>query len=154
VNKICKRQLKTSANPFSGDNDSDNEGEAKNEHTRMMEEGGFTIVQEETEGTKRGKATDGNTNTVQVVSREEAEDYYKMQQMKMDGTVTEGDKLNFANGKKKNQQLKTDFYKFQFKEDKQSKLEELRSGFEDDKRRLAKMMLKQKAKESKNAKTA
>lgn len=111
------------------------------------------MVEEETEGAKRGKATDG-VNTVQGVTQAEAENYYKYQQMKQEGVITATDKQNFGvGGKNKRQQLKSDFYKFQFKEDKKSKLEELRTGFEDDKRRLAKMLLKSKLKDAKNKKT-
>lgn len=45
--------------------------------------------------------------------------------------------------------MSNDFYKFQIKEAKKQQLEELRKGFEEDRRRLAKLLEKRQAKEKK-----
>jgi|LauGreDrversion4_2_1035121.scaffolds.fasta_scaffold764725_2 hypothetical protein len=44
-----------------------------------MEEGGFIMVQPESASGKKGRGTDG-VNTVQGISPEEAEEYFKKQQ--------------------------------------------------------------------------
>jgi reverse gyrase len=49
--------------------------------------------------------------------------------------------------------LLNDFYKFQLKDYKKQKLEELRKSFDEDRKRLAKMMLKQQSKDLKKSKT-
>lgn len=70
---MMKKNLKYSSNPFTnGDeedssNDEDGEKKGKDEHTTQMEDGGFTMVNPETEGAKKGKGTDG-VNTVQGIS--------------------------------------------------------------------------------------
>ena len=66
VNKLSKKALKLSLNPLDG-NDSDEEGQEKDEHTVMMEDGGFTVVALEKEGTAKSKGSDGHT-TVQGVT--------------------------------------------------------------------------------------
>lgn len=43
--------------------DMSDEEEPVDEHTKLMEEGGFTMVAPEKEGAKKGKGTDG-VNTV------------------------------------------------------------------------------------------
>lgn len=50
--------------------------------------------------------------------------------------------MEYTSNKKKKDIMQNDFYKFQVKDYKKEKLEELRKGFEEDRRRLAKMMLK------------
>ncbi len=61
--------------------------------------------------------------------------------------------MEYTSTKKKKDLIQNDFYKFQMKDYKKEKLEELRKGFEEDRRRLAKMMLKKQAKDGKLAKT-
>lgn len=64
VNKLCKKTAKFSLNPLEGESE---EEEEVDEHTKMMEEGGFILVAPEKEGAKKGKGTDG-INTVQGIS--------------------------------------------------------------------------------------
>lgn len=66
VNKLSKKALKLSLNPLD-ENDSDEEGQEKDEHTVMMEDGGFTVVALEKEGAAKSKGSDGHT-TVQGVT--------------------------------------------------------------------------------------
>lgn len=61
-------------------------------------------------------------------------------------------RLKYTTTKKKKEALLKDFYKFQLKDYKKQKLEELRKGFEEDKRRLAKLEQKQRAAEEKHTK--
>jgi reverse gyrase len=63
--------------------------------------------------------------------------------------VEQGSK--YISSKEKNAQVANDFYKFQIKETKKTELEELRKGFEEDRRRLAKMLMKRQEKEKKAA---
>ena len=62
-----KKHVKFSSNPFSNDDDeeddSDDDSGRKDDHTERMEDGGFTIVAPENEGSKKGKGSDG-VNTV------------------------------------------------------------------------------------------
>lgn len=76
VNKIMRKTVKFSSNPFADDDafsqegsdaeDSDKDPEQE-EHKRQMEEGGFIMVAPETQGSKKGRGTDG-VNTVQGIS--------------------------------------------------------------------------------------
>ena len=114
-----------------------------------MQDGGFTIVtaEDETNHGKKSKGSDG-VNTVQGIKPEEAREYYLAQQKrrnKRSGNseeVEEQDGMEYTSNKKKKDIMQNDFYKFQVKDYKKEKLEELRKGFEEDRRRLAKMMLK------------
>lgn len=123
-----------------------------------MEDGGFTIVtaEDETNHGKKSKGSDG-VNTVQGIKPEEAREYYLAQQKrrnKRSGDMeVEDEGMEYTSNKKKKDVLQNDFYKFQVKDYKKEKLEELRKGFEEDRRRLAKMMLKKQAKDGKAAKT-
>lgn len=60
--------------------------------------------------------------------------------------------MEYTTNKNKRLLIQNDFYKFQFKETKKQKLEELREGFEEDKRRLAKMLVKKQNQDKKNSK--
>ena len=141
-----KKSVKGSRNPFV--NDSDEEVALKDDHTEKMEEGGFTMVVPESENAKRGKGSDG-VNTVQGVSQEEAKEYYDKQISKMNNENDE--ELKYTSNKNKRAMMSTDFYKFQIKEVKKQKLEELRKGFEEDRKRLAKLMSKRQDKQKKQA---
>jgi hypothetical protein len=50
--------------------ESDDEANVKDEHTTMMEDGGFIMVAPESEGALKGRGTDG-TSTVQGIRTEE-----------------------------------------------------------------------------------
>lgn len=105
-----------------------------------MEDGGFIMVLPETQGSKKGRGTDG-VNTVQGISQEEAEEYVKNKGNKLlDEEVEPG--VKYTTSKQKKAMLANDFYKFQIKEVKKQQLEDLRKGFEEDRRRLAKMLQK------------
>ena len=107
-----------------------------------MEEGGFIMVEQE--GTsKKSRGTDG-VNTVQGVNPEVAKEYLEKQTQKLSG---EGQK--YTSNKEKRALLNNDFYKFQVKEVKKQQIEDLRKGFEEDRRRLAKMLEKKQEKERK-----
>lgn len=134
-----------------------------------MEEGGFTIVtaaalNENSHGIK-GKGSDG-ISTVQGITQEEAQAIYKKQMHKLnmndednDDDQIEGNemgeddedqgndsdsgdmkRMKYTTTSKKKKALLNDFYKFQLKDYKKEKLEELRKGFEEDRRRLAKVL--------------
>ncbi len=57
--------------------------------------------------------------------------------------------VKYTSAKEKKAQVSNDFYKFQIKEVKKLQLEDLRKGFEEDRRRLAKMLMKKQEKEKK-----
>ena len=110
------------------------------------------MVLPETSGSKKGRGTDG-VNTVQGISPEEAQEYLKAKGNKLlDEEVEQG--VKYTTSKEKKAMVSNDFYKFQIKEVKKQQLEELRKGFEEDRRRLAKMLVKKQEKEAKAAKTS
>ena len=81
VNKLMKKSVKFSSNPFAAEEDDVSEKESENEddkvtaeHNAKMEEGGFIMVKPETLGSKKGRGSDG-VNTVQGISQEEAQEY-------------------------------------------------------------------------------
>lgn len=105
------------------------------------------MVLPETLGSKKGRGTDG-VSTVQGVSQEEALEYLKQKGSKLhDEEIS--DKVKYTSNKEKKDALNKDFYKFQIKDVKKQQLEDLRQGFEEDRRRLAKMLLKKQEKEKK-----
>lgn len=122
------------------DEGSDEEEEVKDEHTTKMEEGGFTMVMADQEGGDRGKGSDGIA-TMKGISSVKAEEYFNKKRMAKE-EIDEPDQIKYESNKKKKEKFKNDFYKFQIKEVKKQALEDLRKGFEEDRRRLAKMMLK------------
>lgn len=67
----------------------------------------------------------------------------KRQQAKEEGGT------KYTTNKEKWASISNDFYKFQIKEVKKQQLEDLRKGFEEDRRRLAKMLEKKQEKERK-----
>jgi hypothetical protein len=160
VNKLMRKSVKFSSNPFADRDDpgmsSDEEEvtpeqQQQKDHRTQMEDGGFIMVVPETAGSKKGRGTDG-VNTVQGISQEEAKEYLKAKGNKLlDEKVEQGSK--YISSKEKNAQVANDFYKFQIKETKKTELEELRKGFEEDRRRLAKMLLKKQEKDKKAART-
>jgi hypothetical protein len=124
----------------SGDEELSPEQLAEREHRAQMEEGGFIMVLPETAGSKKGRGTDG-VNTVQGISQEEAAEYVRTKGNKLlDEEVEPG--VKYTSNKEKKAMLSNDFYKFQIKEVKKQQLEDLRKGFEEDRRRLAKMLIK------------
>lgn len=56
--------------------------------------------------------------------------------------MDETGQIKYTTNKEKKAQLKNDFYKFQVKDVKKKALEDLRKGFEEDRRRLAKALTK------------
>jgi len=155
VNKLMRKSVKFSSNPFADEADPvESEDELTPEqreqldHKARMEEGGFIMVVPEAGGSgSKGRGTDG-VSTVQGVSQEEALEYLKHKGNKLlDEEVEPG--VKYTSNKEKKAQLANDFYKFQIKEVKKQQLEELRKGFEEDRRRLAKMLAKKQEKEKK-----
>ena len=124
----------------------------------------------------KGKGSDG-ISTVLAITQEEAQVIYKEQLRKnnmldedneddnagmaqdsdnddqaADGNDSDAGDMNrmkYTTTKKKKAALQNDFYKFQMKDYKKQKLEELRTGFEEDRRRLQKMMQKKQDKQQK-----
>ena len=148
ANQIMRKSAKYSTNPFMNDEEEGDEiGE--NGHREKMEEGGFTMVVAENEQGTKGRGTDG-VNTVQGVSQEEAKEYFEKQMIKMNGEGNADDEgIKYLTNKEKNAMVKNDFYKFQLKDVKKQKLEELRKGFEEDRKRLSKLLQKRQAKDKK-----
>lgn len=125
------------------------------DHRKQMEEGGFIMVLPETQhGSGKGRGTDG-VNTVQGVSQEEAKEYLDKQRRKLEGKGEDEDDegVKYTSNKVKRSLMTNDFYKFQIKEVKKQQLDELRKGFEEDRRRLAKLLEKRQAKEKKAKET-
>lgn len=104
------------------------------------------MVQPEVKGAKKGRGTDG-VSTVQGISQEEAQEYLNKQRRKLEGGDEEG--VKYTSNKEKNALISNDFYKFQVKEARKQQLDDLRKGFEEDRRRLAKMLEKKQEKEKK-----
>ena len=123
VNKVMKKSAKFSKNPFARDEDDsdlDSEEEAakndpsKKEHTAQMQDGGFTMVIPLAQGSSKGRGTDG-VNTVQGISKEEAQEYYDKQQLRYNpetGVDKEGGVTYTSNRSRQAALMKTDFYKF------------------------------------------
>lgn len=142
-----RKSVKFASNPFADENENDEsedeispEQQAEKEHKAKMEDGGFIMVVPETLSGKKGRGTDG-VSTVQGISQEEAQEYLKKKGNKLlDEEVEPG--VKYTSNKEKKAQMQNDFYKFQIKEVKKQQLEELRKGFEEDRRRLAKLLIK------------
>jgi hypothetical protein len=92
VNKLMRKSVKFSSNPFADEDSVGGESEedlenpeilAKRQHKEQMEDGGFIMVMPENQGSKKGRGTDG-VNTVQGISQEEAQEYLRKQQEKLD----------------------------------------------------------------------
>ncbi|CDW80894.1 UNKNOWN [Stylonychia lemnae] len=175
VNLLTKKGIKFSENPFAKDNEEEEVEEQDDDHQEKMQDGGFTMVtaaalNENSHGVK-GKGSDG-ISTVLGITQEEAKEIYDQQMRKLNhldddqqgdneqqaneddedmGDGTGG--MKYTTTKKRKAAMMNDFYKFQLKDYKKQKLEELRISFDEDRRRLAKMMSKQKEKEVKGKKT-
>ena len=81
VNKTMKKSVKYVA--FDGDEDSDDNQEKtpQDEHRRIMEEGGFTIVEEGAQNmtSKKHKVSDGMVTTMHGITQEEGMRIYREQ---------------------------------------------------------------------------
>jgi len=113
------------------DNEEDNSQGGENDSKRKkMEEGGFTVVEK---STNRRSVTDGST-TVDIMDEDFEAKFQERSQKK------KRKQENFVNNfyddepKKKKPLYLNDFYKFQLKDIKKQELEELRRGFEEDKK--------------------
>lgn len=73
VNKVMRKSVKFTSNPFADENEEESEDEmspeqqAEKEHKAKMEDGGFIMVVPETLSGKKGRGTDG-VSTVQGIS--------------------------------------------------------------------------------------
>eukprot|EP00347_Sterkiella_histriomuscorum_P020550 403337379 len=178
--KFSENPFAKDPNFLNDQEESDEANEEEEDHKAIMQDGGFTMVtaaalNENTHGIK-GKGSDG-ISTVLGISQEDAVEIYKQQMRKMNMLDEEEDnqdhikgnesdasgdgddsdsgdmrRLKYTTTSKKKKALMNDFYKFQVKDYKKQKLEEIREGFENDKRRLQKMMQKEQEKDVKNAK--
>ena len=144
VNRHAKKQIGFMANPFlAGEQDllnSDSEAEEEVGHKNdkaKMEEGGFTLVEQDIDNPTRTRGRDKYNNAQKGISVEEAEKFVERQESKKTG-----DGLAYVPNSEKKDKIKQDFYMFQKKIVMKSQLEQLREGFEHDKKRLEKAMRK------------
>ena len=96
-----------------------------------MEEGGFTLVTGEEENTHRSRGTDGVTS-VPGVKQDEAKEYSKKNEKLY--SLLDGEDIGNSDNKM--------FYKFQIKELRKSRGSQLQKDFQEDKKRLAKLLRK------------
>ena len=108
-----------------------------------MEDGGFTLIEQDVDNPNRTKGRDKYTTVVRGISKEEAEQYDEKHRQKTDNN------LEYVPNSEKKDKIKQDFYMFQKKIVMKSQLETLREGFENDKKRLEKAMRKKREKDAK-----
>lgn len=104
----------------------------------MMEQDGFTVVTADDTNPNRIKVRDGVT-TINGITQEKAQAIVQEQQERKLAT---GTKQNYIPGKEHKELIKRDFYMFQKRLVQKDTIEDLRKGFEEDKKRLQKSMEK------------
>lgn len=113
-------------------------------HKEMMEEGGFTQIKEDDFGAiKRVKGREKNGTIMKGITLEDLREKEGLKRQKVDESK-EANAGKYVSNKDKREEMKQDFYKFQRKIAMKSSLEELRAGFEKDKKRLEKALRKEK----------
>ncbi len=149
VNKLAAKQVAFSENPFLSkamtehiDSEEEPETEDKKRkrlHRETMEADGFTLVQaaDEALNQSRVKVRDQETGTTIIgIKPEKAKEIWEQQQERKQ------DSQKYISGKEKKELIKSDFYMFQKRMVMKSSIDDLRKGFEEDKKRLQKAMEK------------